>query len=132
MHVSKLNLLIENKYPKNSNLIIEFAEYPSNISLTESEMEAVFRCRHQLVEALIIWLVNGLPSGQFPDITTGSIRDNGNFVSTLTIPTRSEYDGTEIVCEAYFLNGSPPERTYSVLLTIMTGLCPFSHKTKDN
>ena len=101
----------------------EFAEYPSNISLlTESEMEAVFRCRHQSTDTDITWRVNGSPVGRFPDITTGSTSDNGIVVNTLTIPATSEHNGTEVVCRAV-LDGSPPviEDTPAVTLTIIAG-----------
>ena len=86
-------------------------------------MQAVFRCRHRSTEAFITWLVNGSSSGQFPGIIAGSIRDdvNGNIVSTLMIPARSEYNGTEVVCEAFFLNGLPPESTVTVLLIVTAG-----------
>ena len=84
-------------------------------------MEAVFRCRHRSMEAFITWLVNGSSSGKFPDIIAGSISDNGNIVSTLMIPARSEYNGTEVVCKAFFLNGSPPESTFTVLLIVTAG-----------
>ena len=85
---------------------------------SNSEAEAVFRCRHQSSDAFINWRIDGSPAGQYFDITVGSTNENGTIVNTLTIPARSEYNGTEVVCVAYFLNGSP-EITSAVVLIIM-------------
>ena len=72
---------------------------------------AVHRCRHTSQEAIIGWRVNASSPGLFPDITTGSINENGALVYTLTIPARSEYNGTVVVCVALFTDGTPPEST---------------------
>ena len=104
-------------------LYADFAEYPMNITLTIGfENNAVFRCRHQSVEAIIGWRVNESPLGLFLDISQRSIPENGTLVNTLTIPVRSEYNETRVVCEAVFRNGSLPEVTPSVTLTILPGL----------
>lgn len=102
----------------------EFAEYPMNITLVigMSEAKAVFRCRHQSLEATISWRVNGSPPGEFPDITRGTVRENGTEVDTLTIqPARSEYNGTEVVCRALF-DVPPIQVTPPATLTIIAGL----------
>ena len=53
-------------------------------------MSAVHTRRHHTSpEAIIGWRVNGLSFRQFPDITTGSINEDGAIVYTLTIPARS-------------------------------------------
>ena len=94
---------------------------PSNVTLPiRSQTEAVFRCQHQSAD-VISWRVNGSSVRQFPDITTGSINENGAIVYTLTIPARSEYNGTEVVCLALFIDGSPSEVTPTVILNIITG-----------
>ena len=101
----------------------EFAEYPMNISLPIGfEIKAVFRCRHQSSGAFIVWIVNTSQAVHFlPDITTGFVRDNDTTVHTLTIPARSEYSGTEVVCRASF-DKFPTEVTPPVTLTIIAGL----------
>ena len=105
------------------DMYVEFAEYPMNITLLiGSETEAVFRCQHQSLEANIVWSVNRSLVGLFPDITPGFIRENGSLVSTLTIPARSKYNGTEVMCGALFINGSLPAVTPPVTLTIIAGL----------
>ena len=112
-------------------IYIEFAEIPTSemIELEDVEQIVVCRCRHMSTEAVIGWRVNGLPSGQFPDITTGSIDENGARVHTLTIPARSEYNGTQVVCVAAFLDGSLPESTPPAILVFITGLSESSTTT---
>ena len=80
----------------------------------------VYRCRHSSSEAIIGWTVNGSSVGLFPDIISGSIRENGTLVYTLIIPARSEYSETNVVCMAFFSNGSF-ERTLPATLTIFVG-----------
>lgn len=65
--------------------------------------------------------MNGSSDGQFPDITTGSIRENGVPVSTLSIPAWSEYNETEVVYWALF-DTSPKEVTPPATLTIIAAL----------
>ena len=84
-------------------------------------MEAVFRCRHLSTEADITWRVNGSSVRQFPDITTGSTNNNGAIVNILTIPATLDYNGTQAVCVAFFVNGSPPEVTPPAMLIIIRG-----------
>ena len=84
----------------------------------EMGSEAVFRCRHQSINAFINWRVNGSPAGHFFDITVGSMIEKSTIVNTLSIPVRAEYNGTEVVCLANFLNGSP-DMSSAVVLTIM-------------
>ena len=67
---------------------------------------AVFRCRHVSVEAIIGWRVNGSSAVLFPDIELRSIRENGVKMCTLSIPARSEYNETEVICQAIVRNGS--------------------------
>ena len=102
---------------------VEFIEYPSNITLPFGTV-AVFRCRHSTANG-IIWMVNELSEYDFPeDIVPDSIIDhNGTRVFTLTIPARLQYNGTEVVCVAIFLDGPVP-RTLStppVILTVLAG-----------
>ena len=63
-----------------------------------------------------------MPSGHFPDITTGSVNETGTIVNTLTIPASVEYNGTEVECVVVFLDGSPNELTPSATLTFHIGL----------
>ena len=98
-----------------SNILVlccsDFAESPSSVTIEVEngvEREAVFRCRHQRIDAVISWQMNGSSSRLYPDIMDGFIRDiNGARVDTLTIPAIPEYNGTEIVCVANFFDGSP-------------------------
>ena len=83
-------------------------------------METVtYRCCHTSPEAIIGWTVNGSSAGLFPDITTGSAGESGTIVFTLTIPARSEYNGTQVVCVAVFLDGSLTELTPPAILTFI-------------
>ena len=93
-------------------------------------MSAVYRCRHTSPQAIIGWRVNGSSLVQFPDITTGSIDENGALVYTLTIPARSEYNGTVVVCLALFTDGTPPESTPPATVTFIAGVpeCTYSNK----
>ena len=82
---------------------------------------AIFRCHHMSPEIVVIaWSVNGSLISVFPDITTGFVNENGTQVYTLIIPVRSEYNGTEVVCIALFMDGSPTEATLPAKL-IITG-----------
>ena len=76
--------------------------FPVTIEVENSvEMDAVFRCRHQRIDAVISWLMDGKSSKLYPDVVDGFIREsNGTRVETLTIPAIPEYNGTEVVCEA--------------------------------
>ena len=69
------------------------------------------RCRHNVSDAFITWRVNGSSVGQFPDIRTGFVNENGNIVDTLTIPAELQYNGTVVECVAAFFNGPPSEVT---------------------
>ena len=86
------------------------------------EIEAVFKCQHQSLEAIIGWRVNGLPDRRFSDIVPGFITENATLVPTLTIPAKSKYNGTEVECVAVYTDGSPTEVTPPALLTIIEGL----------
>ena len=81
----------------------------------------MFRCRHLTADA-ISWTVNGLSRRDFPeDIVPGSTNDHdGTLVYTLTIPARSEYNGTEVECVAFFRDGS--QSTPPVTLTLIEGI----------
>ena len=109
--------------PRNVGVLcIELLDYPSNITLLiGSEREAVFRCQHQSADT-IGWRVNGSPTRLFPDIRASAIAENGAIVYTLSIPARSEYDGTEVECVALFTDGSLTEIPPPVILTITAGL----------
>ena len=91
-------------------------EYESGI-----EKNALFKCRHQVQDANIGWRINGTSIGQYLDITRGVVPENDSLVEILTIPALLEYNGTTVVCLAFFIDGSPPESTPAVTLTI-TGL----------
>ena len=84
-----------------------FIETPSPVAIEVVEMNAVFRCRHQHLEAGISWLMNGTSSKRYPDVVDGFIRDsNGTRIETLTIPAIPEYNGTEVVCVATIFDES--------------------------
>ena len=83
--------------------------------------QAMFRCRHQLVEAIIDWRVNGSSYREFSDITSNSISRNGTTMYTLTIPARLKYNRAEIVCVAAFIDGSPTQQTPAAILTLIAG-----------
>ena len=92
-----------------------FIEIPSSVTIEVEngvEMDAVFRCRHQRIDAVISWLINGSSSRLYRDVVDSFTRDsNGTRVDTLTIPAIPEYNGIAVVCEASFFDGSPDEVT---------------------
>ena len=92
-----------------------FIEIPSPVTIEVEngvEKNAVFRCRHQRIEAGISWQMNGSFSGLYCDVVDGFVRDsNGTRVEILTIPAIPEYNGTEVVCVATFFDGSLCEVT---------------------
>ena len=104
-----------------SYFIIDFIETPSSQLICEPNGEAVFRCGHRSAQAQINWIIDGIPVQNFTDIKRGSSRIDGSsaIVYTLTVPARPEYNGIEVVCLAFFADGSSPERTPPVNLTIM-------------
>ena len=84
------------------------------------EMDAVFRCRHQRIEAEINWLINGSLSSVYRDVVDSFfLQSNGTRVDTLTIPAIPEYNGTEVVCVATFVGGAPHEVTPPASLKII-------------
>ena len=88
-----------------------FVEIPSSVTIEAEngvEMDAaVFRCRHQRIEAGISWLINGSSSRLYRDVMDDFIRESsGTHVDTLTIPAIPEYNGSEVVCEATFFDES--------------------------
>ena len=100
-----------------------FIEIPSSVTIEVEngvEVDAVFRCRHQRIEAGIHWLINGSLSILYPDVVDSFIREsNGTCVETLTIPAIPGYNGTEVVCVATFIDGSPSEVTPPANLIII-------------
>ena len=108
-----------------SGLAGSFAESPSSVTIeVENGVErcTVFRCRHQRLDAVITWQINGSSSRLYPDVVDGFAREsNGTRVDTLTIPAIPEYNGTEVVCVATFFDGSPNEVTPPAHL-IITGI----------
>ena len=102
----------------------EFVEVPSNVTVELGTPPPPLRCHHTSLEALITWRVNGSLVGQFSDIRSGSINENGNIVYTLTIPAELQYNGTEVVCLAVFLDGSPTERTPAATILLFTTISP--------
>ena len=108
-------------------IFIGFAEIPTSEMIELDGVEqAVCRCRHRSPDAIIGWRVNGSSLGQFPDITTGSINENGSLVYTLTIPARSDYSGMVVVCLALFTDGSPTESTPPATVIFTTGLSKYT------
>ena len=91
-------------------VIGNFIETPSSVTIEVEngvEMDAVFRCRHQCIDTVISWLINGSSSRLHPDVVDSFIRDsNGTRVDTLTIPAIPEYNGTVVVCVATFFDES--------------------------
>ena len=81
-----------------------FIEIPSSVTIEVEngmEMDAVFRCRHQHIEAGISWRINGSSSRLYPDVMESFVRDsNGTSVDMLIIPAIPGYNGTEVVCVA--------------------------------
>ena len=82
----------------------------------------LFRCRHVRLDAIIAWLINGTLSRLYPGVKDNFIQESdGTFVDTLTILATPQYNGTEVVCLASFIDGSAEERSPPVTLIIITG-----------
>ena len=79
-----------------------------------------FRCRHTSSDALVTWRVNGSALGQFPDIRSSSVNEDGTIVSTLTIPGEPQYNGTVVECVAVFFDGSPIEVSPPATIILLT------------
>ena len=94
-------------------VVVEFAEYPSNITLPVGSV-ALFRCRHQSTEAVVAWRVNESSATQLDGAVPVTMDNIGN----LSIPATPEYDGIEVVCLALFTDGRPQEQTPTVTLTV--------------
>ena len=85
----------------------------------------MFRCRHPNAD-LLAWRVNGSSVGQNPppDITPGTQRDDdGGLVYTLYIIARPEYNGTEVVCVAFFIDRSQLELSPPAILQGRAIIC---------
>ena len=96
---------------------IGFIEVPSSQEVFIGEV-AEFRCRHPTAD-IIAWRVNGssVRQNSSPDITPGTSRDDdGALVCTLTIIARPEYNGTDVVCVAVFIDESVPQPSPPALL----------------
>ena len=89
--------------------------------------EAIFMCHHPTAD-LIDWFINGSLVGANPppDIFPSTILDdNGTIVDTLSIVGRPEYNGTVVVCEAFFRDGRQSQFSPEVLLQGYT-ICTHS------
>ena len=96
---------------------IAFSILPSSQVVSVDE-EAVFRCRHPTAD-FIGWIVNGSSVGTNPppDVFVSTVQDdNGNTVHTLTIVGRPDYNGTTVVCEAFYRDTRPIELSPEALL----------------
>ena len=103
-------------------LCTDFTIIPSS-QVVGAGQQAVFRCLH-LTAVAILWKVNGtVVSEHNPprDVTTGRTLDGNRIVTgyTPTITAQLNYNETEIVCVAVFVNNSILiEETAPVNLTI--------------
>ena len=98
----------------------EFAEVPSSVIVELGMVPPPLRCRHMSLEAIIVWRVNNSSVGQFPDIRSGSVYESGSIVHTLTIPAEPQYNGTEVVCVAVFIDGLTPVEVTPAATIIFT------------
>ena len=100
-------------------LVNKFVESPSNITQPVGSV-AEFRCQHQSIDAVISWLVNGSSPSRVPNVS----RSDSGSVSTLTIPSVLEYNGTVVVCEAIIRNGGSPvfKQTPPAILAVIAGM----------
>ena len=94
----------------------------ANITENGVDERIFLRCRHMRLDAHITWLVNGTHGRLHSGVKDDFIEENdGIFVYKLSIPATPQYNGTEVVCLARFLDGSPDERSPPVTLIIITG-----------
>lgn len=100
-----------------------FTELPSSLMVTPGT-RATFRCRHETAD-VIGWRVNGTSIGQIgnPDFRPGTIRrGDGSLVHILTVVVCPEYNDTDIVCVAAFVQQDTPlELSPVVTLTVFEG-----------
>ena len=91
-----------------SNLTGVFIEIPrsQNVSVGET---AEFRCQHSIADG-IRWKVNGSVLRPI-DFPRGVHKRVENQLHILTIIGLPEYNGTEVVGDAYHFDGSYPEET---------------------
>ena len=101
-----------------------FAEIPANVTIELGTALPPCRCRHTSSDALINWRVNGSSLGRFLNISSDFINENGNIVSTLTIPAEPQYNGTVVECVAVLLDGSLPQVSppATILFTLAVSL----------
>ena len=103
---------------------IDFAEVPSSVRTNVSNNQnqnALFRCRHERIDATIDWRVNGSSNRIYFDIIDDFVRESDEVrVDTLTIPAIPVYNGTEVVCRARFYDPESIETTHPATL-IITG-----------
>ena len=106
-----------------------FVEIPANVTAGLGTATPPCRCRHASSDVLITWRVNGLEIGRFPDIRPGSVNEDGNIVSTLTIPAEPQYNGTVVECVAVLFDGSPNEVSppATILFTLAVSLPETTH-----
>ena len=103
------------------NNFLAFSIFPSSQVVSVGE-ETVFKCRHPTAD-FIDWIVNGslVGSNPPPDVYPSTLQsDNGTTVHTLTIVGHPEYNGTVVVCEAFFREGLRSELSPEALL-VLTG-----------
>ena len=103
-----------------------FIEIPSSVTIevengVEMAMDAaMFRCRHERLDAQIGWLINGSFSRLHHDVVDSFILDsNGTRIDTLIIPAIPEYNETGVVCVATFFDESPREVAPPAILVII-------------
>ena len=100
-------------------VLTEFTEVPTSVTVEVGSKPAQFRCRHMSPDVDTNWRVNNLSLGRFPDISQGSVNENGTMVNILIIPARSDYNGTAVVCVASFFGGPPTQTTEPATLTLI-------------
>ena len=79
---------------------------------------------------IIGWDINGIPSGQSYNVSSGSRPTADGVVHTLTIEALAVYNNTNVSCVASFLDSQRPfERTPNVSLVVQ-GVCPSNNIIK--
>ena len=82
-------------------------------------MRAIFRCHHPSNKSNVVWLIDDSPSDNFPEVMSDV--ESGTLFHTLIIPATSRYNGSKIVCLAFFTDGSPTDISPPVMFTIKGG-----------
>ena len=108
-----------------------FIECPLSL-ICKYNKEAVFGCVHQSATVDINWKINGTPVHNFPEIQLqSSPHSSGRELYTVTIPTNTKYNHTEVKCIVFFQNGTLLEESPPASLKISSSTAINTNDTQS-